>query len=205
MELYWKLVKGRERKPMKAAFIVFDSMTALDFVGFYDPITRLRSMKIIEDFAWNVCAQSAEVTDDRGLKFKADTVGGTLEHYDMIVVPGGFGTRKLQHEPTFMGWIKTARTVPLKVSVCTGALLLGSAGFLQGRRATTHPSAYKELEPYCAAVVKERVVDEGDIITARGVSSALDMGLHVVQRLAGAEARTRVAAQMDYPYQWSAQ
>jgi cyclohexyl-isocyanide hydratase len=204
MDLYWKLVKGRERKLMKAAFIVFDGMTALDFIGFYDPITRLKSMKIIEDFAWNVCAQSAEVTDDRGLKFKADTVGGTLEGYDLIVVPGGFGTRKLQHDDTFMRWIKTAANVPLKISVCTGALILGAAGFLKGRRATTHPSAYQELEPYCATVVKERVVDEDCIITARGVSSSLDMGLHVVERLAGAEARARVAAQMDYPYRWSA-
>jgi cyclohexyl-isocyanide hydratase len=204
MDLYWKLVKGRERKLMKAAFIVFDGMTALDFIGFYDPITRLKSMKIIENFSWNVCAQSAEVTDDRGLKFKADTVGGTLEGYDMIVVPGGFGTRKLQHDDTFMRWIKTAANVPLKISVCTGALILGAAGFLKGRRATTHPSAYQELEPYCASVVKERVVDEDCIITARGVSSSLDMGLHVVERLAGAEARARVAAQMDYPYRWSA-
>lgn len=204
MDLYWKLVKGRERKLMKAAFIVFDGMTALDFIGFYDPITRLKSMKIIENFAWNVCAQSAEVTDDRGLKFKADTVGATLEGYDMIVVPGGFGTRKLQHDDTFMDWIKTAANVPLKISVCTGALILGAAGFLKGRRATTHPSAYQELEPYCATVVKERVVDEDCIITARGVSSSLDMGLHVVERLAGAEARARVAAQMDYPYRWSA-
>ena len=204
MDLYWKLVKGRERKLMKAAFIVFDGMTALDFIGFYDPITRLKSMKIIENFAWNVCAQSAEVTDDRGLKFKADTVGATLEGYDMIVVPGGFGTRKLQHDDTFMRWIKTAANVPLKISVCTGALILGAAGFLKGRRATTHPSAYQELEPYCATVVKERVVDEDCIITACGVSSSLDMGLHVVERLAGAEARARVAAQMDYPYRWSA-
>ncbi len=204
MDLYWKLVKGRERKLMKAAFIVFDGMTALDFIGFYDPITRLKSMKIIENFAWNVCAQSAEVTDDRGLKFKADTVGATLEGYDMIVVPGGFGTRKLQHDDTFMRWIKTAANVPLKISVCTGALILGAAGFLKGRRATTHPSAYQELEPYCATVVKERVVDEDCVITARGVSSSLDMGLHVVERLAGAEARARVAAQMDYPYRWSA-
>ena len=203
MDLYWKLVKGRERKLMKAAFIVFDGMTALDFIGFYDPITRLKSMKIIENFAWNVCAQSAEVTDDRGLKFKADTVGGTLEGYDMIVVPGGFGTRKLQHDDTFMRWIKTAANVPLKISVCTGALILGAAGFLKGRRATTHPSAYQELEPYCATVVKERVVDEDCIITARGVSSSLDMGLHVVERLAGADARARVAAQMDYPYRWN--
>ena len=189
---------------MKAAFIVFDGMTALDFIGFYDPITRLKSMKIIENFAWNVCAQSAEVTDDRGLTFKADTVSATLEGYDMIVVPGGFGTRTLQHDDTFMRWIKTAANVPLKVSVCTGALILGAAGFLKGRRATTHPSAYQELEPYCATVVKERVVDEDCVITARGVSSSLDMGLHVVERLAGAAARARIAAQMDYPYRWSA-
>jgi transcriptional regulator GlxA family with amidase domain len=73
--------------------------------------------------------------------------------------------------------------VPLKVSVCTGALLLGAAGFLQGRRAITHPAAYEELEPYCGEVARERVVDEGDIVTARGVSSAIDMGLHLVQRL----------------------
>lgn len=204
MDLYWKHVKGRERKTMKAAFIVFDGMTALDFIGFYDPITRLKSMKIIEDFAWNVCALKNEVTDDRGLTLKADTVGGTLENYSMIVVPGGFGTRKLQHDETFMRWIGTAENVPLKASVCTGALILGAAGFLKGRRATTHPSAYQELEPYCASVVKERVVDEDCVITARGVSSALDMGLHMVERLAGADARARVATQMDYPYEWRA-
>jgi cyclohexyl-isocyanide hydratase len=189
---------------MQAAFIVFDGMTALDFIGFYDPITRLKSMKILDGFGWNVCSLARRAVDDRGLRIEADTVGGSLAGYDMLVVPGGFGTRKLQHDRKFMDWIKTARAVPLKISVCTGALLLGSAGFLQGRRATTHPSAYKELEPYCATVVKERVVDEGDVITARGVTSALDMGLHVVQRLAGADARARVAAQMDYPYQCSA-
>jgi cyclohexyl-isocyanide hydratase len=98
---------------MQAAFIVFDGMTSLDFVGFYDPITRLKSMKIIDDFAWNVCSLAAEITDDRGLKLKADTVGGTLSHYDMLVVPGGFGTRKLQHDEKFMAWIKTASDVPL--------------------------------------------------------------------------------------------
>ena len=89
------------------------------------------------------------------------------------------------------------------MSVCTGALLLGAAGFLRGRRATTHPNAYKELEPYCGTVVHDRVVDEGDVITARGVSSAIDAGLHVVQRIAGADARMRIAAQMDYPYRWN--
>jgi transcriptional regulator GlxA family with amidase domain len=187
---------------MKSAFIVYDRMTSLDFVGFYDPVTRLKSMNIIDDFEWRVCSTTQYVVDDRGLRVEADTVNGRLDSYDMLFVPGGFGTRTLQHDRSFIEWLKGAQSVPLKVAVCTGALLLGSAGFLQGRRATTHPTAYKELERYCGVVVRERVVDEGDIITARGVSSAIDMGLHLVQRLAGADARDRIAAQMDYPYRW---
>jgi len=189
---------------MKAAFVVFDRMTSLDFIGFYDPVTRLKSMKIIDDFEWRICSTTQHVVDDRGLRYEADAVNEPLGSYDMLVVPGGHGTRDLQHDPRFIDWLKSAHSVPLKVSVCTGALLLGAAGFLQGRRATTHPSAYKELEPYCGLVVRERVVDEGDIITARGVSSSIDMGLHLVQRLAGADARDRIAAQMDYPYRWEA-
>ena len=182
---------------MRAAFIVFDGMTALDFIGFYDPLTRLKSMKIMENFNWNVCALQDEIVDDRGLKLAPNCVGGALESYDMLVIPGGYGTRKLRHEPEFMEWIASAAAVPIKVSVCTGALILGAAGYLKGRRATTHPSAYDELAPYCATVVRERVVDEGDVITARGVSSAIDMGLHIVERLAGREARTRIATQVD--------
>jgi transcriptional regulator GlxA family with amidase domain len=188
---------------MKSAFILFDRMTSLDFIGFYDTVTRLKSMKIMDDFEWHICATAQYVVDDRGLRIQADTVNGRLDTYDMLFVPGGFGTRELQHDRGFIDWLKGAQPVPLKVSVCTGALLLGAAGFLQGRRATTHPSAYEELERYCGAVVRERVVDEGDIITARGVSSAIDLGLHLVQRLAGMEARDRIAAQMDYPYRWN--
>ena len=188
---------------MKSAFIIFNGMTSLDFIGFYDPVTRLKSMKIIEDFEWRICATTRHVVDDRGLRIETEAVDEPLGSYDMVFVPGGFGTRKLQNDRSFIGWLKGAESVPLKVSVCTGALLLGAAGFLQGRRATTHPTAYEQLEPYCREVVRERVVDEGDIITARGVSSAIDMGLHLVQRLAGMDARDRIATQMDYPYRWN--
>ena len=188
---------------MKAAFVVFDRMTSLDFIGFYDPVTRLKSMNIIDDFEWRICSNTRRVVDDRGLRFEADAVGEPLDSYDMLFVPGGFGAWDLQHDWSFIDWLKTARTAPLKISVCTGALLLGAAGFLRGRRATTHPSAYGELEPYCGLVVPERVVDEGEIITARGVSSSIDVGLHLVERLAGPEARDRISAQMDYPYRWN--
>ncbi len=187
---------------MKTAFVVFDRMTALDFIGFYDPLTRLQSMHIMDDFEWRICSTASRVVDDRGLRIEANTIAEPLDSYDMVFVPGGFGTRTLQHDPAFVDWLKTAGPVPLKVSVCTGALLLGAAGFLRDRRATTHPSAYTELAPYCGAVIRDRIVDEGDIVTAGGVTSAIDVGLHVVQKLAGTEARARIAAQMDYPYQW---
>jgi transcriptional regulator GlxA family with amidase domain len=189
---------------MKAALVVFDNMTSLDFIGFYDPITRLKTMKFLPDFDWKICAHStqmgAQITDDRGLKITADSVGESLADYDLLFIPGGFGTRPLQRDAAFVAWIASAQNVKLKTSVCTGSLLLGAAGFLKGKRATTHPGAYKELEPYCAAVVQQRIVDEGGIITGGGVSTSIDLGLHVVQRLVGADARARMAKQMDYPY-----
>ncbi|MFA5912921.1 MAG: DJ-1/PfpI family protein [Burkholderiales bacterium] len=185
---------------MKTAFVIFDQMTSLDFIGFYDPVTRLKSMNIIDDFSWRICALKPQVVDDRGLSIGADAVGEPLDGFDIVFVPGGFGTRSLQHDGPFIDWLKSAGPAQLKLSVCTGALLLGAAGFLRGLRATTHPNALRELEPYCRTVVRERVVDEGATITAGGVSAAIDAGLHLVQRLAGASARERVASQMDYPY-----
>jgi cyclohexyl-isocyanide hydratase len=188
---------------MKVAFIVFDRFTSLDFIGFYDPVTRLKSMRIIDDFEWRICSTARTVSDDRGLRMHADVVTEPLGSYDIVFVPGGFGTRALQYDRTFIDWLKGAEAVPLKISVCTGALLLGAAGFLDGRPATTHPGAHAELQPYCGKVLRDRVVDDGDVITAGGVAASIDAGLHLVQRLAGADARQRVAAQMDYPYRWN--
>lgn len=189
---------------MKAAFIVFNGMTFLDFVGFYDALTRLKSMKIRDDFDWRVCSTTPRVSDDRGLCVVVDRVGDPLDDYDLLFVPGGMGTRTLQHDREFVDWLKTSSAARLKVSVCTGALLLGAAGFLTGRRATTHPAALQELERYCGTVVRDRIVDEGDIVTAGGVSSAIDAGLYLAERLAGRDARERIAQQMDYPYRWKA-
>jgi len=187
---------------MKTAFVIFDRMTALDFIGAYDPLTRLKSMDLISNFEWDVCAFTEEVADDKGLRFTPSVVAEPLSKYDLIVVPGGFGTRTLQHDRAFIDWLRTSEPVKLKASACAGSLLLGAAGFLKGRRATTHPSAFEELKPYCAKVVDERVVDEGEVVTARGVTAAIDLGLYLVERLTSVEARRRVAKQMDYPYEW---
>jgi cyclohexyl-isocyanide hydratase len=185
---------------MRIAFILFNDMTALDFVGIYDPLTRLKSMGFMSDVTWDICAREAEVRDDKGMKFVPTQVNTSLGKYDLIVVPGGFGTRELCRNLEFIAWLQTAATCKLKVSVCTGALLLGAAGFLKGRKATTHPNALEELREYCQSVVHERVVDTGDVITGGGVTSAIDVGLHVVDRLAGREAGERIRRQMDYPY-----
>src|SRR5438876_693302 len=99
------------------------------------------------------CANTEEIRDDRGLRFTPTKLGVSLHNYDMIVVPGGFGTRELVDDVQFIEWLKTSEPCRLKVSVCTGSLLLGAAGFLQGKRATTHPIAFAELEKYCSSVV----------------------------------------------------
>jgi len=184
---------------MRLAFIIFDQMTALDFVGVYDPLTRLKSMGFMPDLAWDICARTRAVLDDRGLRFTATHVAEPLNGYDLLVVAGGHGTRALTSDEPFVAWLKTAAGCPLKTSVCTGSLLLGAAGFLQGKRATTHPSAHAELQAFCA-VERERVVDTGGVITAGGVTAGIDLGLYLVEKFAGAEVRARIARQMDYPY-----
>lgn len=184
---------------MKVAFVVYNDMTALDFVGIFDPLTRLKTMGFLPDLTWEVCSFTAgAVRDGAGLRIEPDKAGESLEHYDMVVLPGGFGTRKLIHDSEFVAWIKTAAPCPLKASVCTGSLLLGAAGFLKDLPATTHPSEYKLLREYCAEVREDRVVDTGAVITARGVTSAIDLGLYLCQRLAGPEAGSKIRKQMDY-------
>jgi cyclohexyl-isocyanide hydratase len=185
---------------LKIAFIIFNGLTTLDFVGIYDPLTRLKTMGFLPDLAWDVCAHTDIVKDDRGLILVPTAIQEPLQSYDVLVVPGGYGTRTLIHDRKFVEWIMTAGPCQWKVSVCTGALLLGAAGFLKEKRATTHPNALRELQPFCGRVLNNRIVDEGNIITAGGVSAGIDAGLYLAERLAGSEARVKIARQMDYPY-----
>jgi transcriptional regulator GlxA family with amidase domain len=185
---------------MKIAFVVFNGLTTLDFIGIYDPLTRLKTMGFMPDLEWDICARTDIVKDDRGLVMVPTAIQEPLQTYDVLVVPGGYGTRTLIHDTNFIEWIQTAEPCKLKVSVCTGALLLGAAGFLKGKRATTHPTALRELTPFCQTVLESRIVDEGNLITAGGVSSGIDAGLFVVERLAGEETKAKIAKQMDYPY-----
>ncbi|WP_409343807.1 DJ-1/PfpI family protein [Paenibacillus sp. MBLB4367] len=185
---------------MRIAYILFDGMTSLDFIGFYDAVSWLKIMKAKEDLTWDLCADKAEITDDRGMTIKIGHVRPDLSGYDVVFVPGGIPTRQLRHDADFIAWLQTAAKAEYKVSVCTGALLLGAAGFLNGKQATTNPSAYDLLAPYCDTVLKTRIVRDGNVFTGGGVSASIDLGLFFVESLAGIDFVRKVQAAMDYPY-----
>lgn len=183
---------------MKVAYILFNGITWLDFFGIYDPLTRLQSLKLIPGLQWDLCSFTDKITDNFGLQVVPTRVRESLADYDAIIVPGGFGTRPLRFDRDFLNWIRTSDPVKLKISVCTGSLVLGAAGFLKGAKATTNFHEYDTLKPYCKEVVAERIVDEGNLITAGAVSSSLDLGLYLCEKWAGADAAAQVRKRMDY-------
>jgi cyclohexyl-isocyanide hydratase len=187
---------------MKIGFVIYDGMTTLDFVGVYDPLTRLKTMGFMPDLNWDVCALSEQVIDSTGLSLKATAVNQPLSKYDLVIVPGGPVSRDLSKDETFIYWIKTMEECPLKVSVCSGSLILGSVGFLKDKKATTHPSRMADLAPYCAKTVSQRVVDEGSVITAGGVTASIDLGLYLCEKLTGYDVKEKIKRQMDYYGSW---
>ncbi|MEK3827647.1 DJ-1/PfpI family protein [Paenibacillus sp. FSL K6-1558] len=185
---------------MKMAFILFNGVTFLDFVGFYDVIYRLNLFDQTKGTTWDICGLTEEVTDELGMSVKVNVIKPDLSQYDLVFVPGGMGTRKLKEDNEFVDWIRTAESVSYKISVCTGSLLLGAAGFLKDKIATTHPNVYELLQPYCKEVVKTRIVKDGNVITAGGVATSIDLGLYLIELFIGQEEADVVKKQIDYPY-----
>lgn len=183
---------------MKIAYILFDGMTMLDLVGVYDPVSRLRSIQFIPDLSWDFCATKTEVKDSFGFTTKADKTNTDLSTYDVIIVPGGRGTRKLKTDKVFIDWLSTASNVPLKCSVCTGSLLLGAAGFLEGKNATTHFDEYDALKQYGCRVLQQKIVEDSDVITSGAVSSSLQLGFHLVNKWCGPHAVKSIRGWMDF-------
>lgn len=183
---------------MNIAFVVYNNMTMLDFVGVYDPLIRIKTMGFNSDFNWDICGFDKIITDNTGLEINPNKVAQSLDEYDMLVIPGGFGSRQLTRDEKFINWIKTSQKCKIKASVCTGSLILGAAGFLKEKCATTHPNAFKELEKYCLKVLNKRIVDEGNVITARGVTSSIDLGLYLCEKIMGSSIKEKIRLQMDY-------
>ncbi|MBI4636177.1 MAG: DJ-1/PfpI family protein [Candidatus Rokubacteria bacterium] len=185
--------------PKRIAFLVFPRLTFLDFVGAYDSLRRIPAMGIATEVTHRIIGTAGEIADESGLVLRPDSVYEDLASFDLLYVPGGLGTRALVDDERLIAYLRTWGPDRPLASVCTGALLLGRAGYLAGRRATTHHRAWDLLRPYCREVVTDRrIVDEGRIVTAGGVASSLDLGLYLVEKFWGAPARERIAAQMEY-------
>jgi putative intracellular protease/amidase/uncharacterized protein (DUF952 family) len=179
-------------------FVAFRGMTLLDLVGVLDPISRIASMGFDRTSTFEiVAAHEGAAWEGHGARLETARVRPELSAFDVLVVPGGPAARELAEDAEVAAWLRTFPANRWAVSVCTGALLLGAAGRLRGKRATTHTSALGELEAFGAEPVRSRIVDEGDVTTGAGVTSGIDVGLHVVRELCGDEARARVAAQME--------
>jgi cyclohexyl-isocyanide hydratase len=184
----------------RIAFLVFPGLTMLDFVGGYDALRRVAPLGIAPGVRQRIIGTEPEIRDESGLAVRPDGVYEDLSPFDLLYVPGGFGTRPLLDDTRCIDYLRGWGHRRPIASVCTGALLLGKAGHLTGLRATTHHGAFDLLRPFCREVVtNERVVDEGRIVTAGGVSSALDLGLHLVAKYWGADARQQIGRQMEYP------
>lgn len=183
---------------MKIAYIVFEGITWLDLFGVYDAVTRLKSGKYIPGIEWEFCCHSTPVKDLYGLEMIPWKQGGSLSGYDAIIVPGGHGTRNLIQDENFLNWIRTAESTQYKISICTGSLILGAAGFLKSKRATTNYLEYETLKPFCKEVVRERIVEDGNVITAGAVAASLDLGLFLCEKWAGKEAAKEIQIRMNY-------
>lgn len=183
---------------MKIAYIIFEGITLLDLVGIYDPVSRLKSMKYLPGLSWDLCSFTSSVKDNFGFEIVPTKVKESLAGYDVIIVPGGHGTRLLHKDDEFLSWIKTAGEATYKMSICTGSLILGAAGFLKGRSATTNYLEYENLQLYCKNVLKQRIVEDGDVITAGAVSASIDLGLFICEKWAGKDAAMEIRKRMDY-------
>jgi putative intracellular protease/amidase len=167
---------------MRVAIPLFPRFTALDGIGPYEVLQRVPRLSVTF-----VGHQSGEVRSDNGmLGITIDAAFEDLPQPEVIVFPGGIGTRALLRDERVLAWIRNAHpTTRYTTSVCTGSLVLAAAGLLQGLTATTHWGARAELEALGARAVPQRVVEhlERRLITAAGVSSGIDMALRLVELL----------------------
>jgi transcriptional regulator GlxA family with amidase domain len=180
---------------MRVAILLFDRLTALDAVGPYEVLSRLPGATV------TFVAQDPGVkrTENGSLALTADAGLADVAAPDVVLVPGGFGRKALMDDGPVHGWLRAAHeTSKWTTSVCTGSLILAAAGLLAGRRATTHWLAMEELGRLGVEPVSERVVFDGKIVTAAGVSAGIDMALALAARIAGEQVAQAIQLSIEY-------
>jgi putative intracellular protease/amidase len=180
---------------MDIAIPLYDRMTALDAIGPYEVLSRLPGARV----RFIAKQPGAITTETQMLTLIADEGLEDVPAPDIIVVPGGIGTRNLIGDEQLIDWIRRAHeTSRWTTSVCTGSLLLAAAGLLDGLDATTHWLARDELKALGANPVPDRVVIEGKIVTAAGVSAGIDMALTLAAKIAGDAVAQAIQLGIEY-------
>lgn len=180
---------------MIIALLIFDRLTALDAIGPYEVLSRLPGA----DLRFVAKEAGEKRTDTGALGLRADACLAACPAPDVVLVPGGEGNRPLMADEEVLDWLREAdRGSTWTTSVCTGSLVLGAAGLLAGRRATTHWAFLDRLEEFGAVAVAERVVQDGKLVTAAGVSAGIDMALTLAARIAGEDVAKAIQLGIEY-------
>jgi transcriptional regulator GlxA family with amidase domain len=180
---------------MNIAILLYDKFTALDAIGPYEVLSRLPGASV----AFVAPEPGAFRTDNGMLTLLAERSLDDMRRPDVVLVPGGPGEVAARAGGAALDWLRDAdRTSTWTTSVCTGSLILAAAGLLDGRRATTHWLAFDELRRLGAEPVDERVVFDGKLVTAAGVSAGIDMALALAARVAGDTVAQAIQLSIEY-------
>ena len=177
--------------------VLFPDVEELDAIGPWEVLSSWTRYFPEDGYALSCLSRSGGLVQcAKGLVVQAQHSFADAPPLDVLIYPGGQGTRLQLHDGAQLDWVRRQRaTIPLMTSVCTGSLVYAAAGLLSHRRATTHWASLDllaELDPTIDVRRDERFVDDGDIVTAAGVSAGIDMALHLVVRLAGADRARQV-------------
>jgi putative intracellular protease/amidase len=177
------------------AIPIFDGLTALDAIGPYEVLSRLPDARV----RFLAAEPGPTRTENEMLTLIAEGALDDLKTPEVIVMPGGYGTRALMRDEHMLGWVRAAHEASeWTTSVCTGSLVLGAAGILDGLEATTHWAFMETLGRLGATPVSRRVVEQGKVITAAGVSSGIDMALTLAAHIGGEDVARAIQLAIEY-------
>jgi putative intracellular protease/amidase len=180
---------------MKIAALLFDKITILDIVGPAEVLSWIPDSEIM----WVGAKKGTVTAEPTGLHCTIDHTLDEVTEADVLMIPGGPGVRLLLEDPAHLDWVRAIHeTTDWTTSICTGSLLLGAAGLLDGLTATTHWLSAERLAGFGATYAEERVIPQGKIVTSAGVSSGIDMALWLLAQIEGEDAAR--AAQLCIEY-----
>lgn len=190
------------------AIVLFDEVEVLDFAGPFEVFSVCGRRSQLDPFdVFTVSDRGQTIRARNGLVVTPLYSFENAPAPDILLVPGGFGTRREMKNPVMLEWVaRHGKRCEFLLSVCTGALVLACAGLLDGLSATTHHLAFDELRavaPRTNIREGERIVDNGRVVLSSGVSAGIDMSLHMVSRLLGDDLARETARYMEYEGHWS--